>query len=62
MPRKIARYIGMTIVLIAVVIFFANVDEVTYDTGLVEETINAGNEYSKYGLSNYQLDFYVDNS
>ena len=30
--------------------------------GLVDDTINAGNLYSKYPLSNYQLDFYVDNS
>ncbi|MDU4522690.1 MAG: YtxH domain-containing protein, partial [Clostridioides difficile] len=31
-------------------------------TGLVDDTINAENLYSKYPLSNYQLDFYVDNS
>ncbi len=30
-------------------------------TGLVDDTINAENLYSKYPLSNYQLDFYVDN-
>ncbi len=63
LPRKIARYIGMTIVFIAVVIFLlATVGEVAYAAGLVDETINASNEYSRYGLSNYQLDFYVDNS
>jgi len=28
----------------------------------VDDTINAENLYSKYPLSNYQLDFYVDNS
>jgi hypothetical protein len=28
----------------------------------VDDTINTANEYSKYGLDNYQLDFYVDNS
>ena len=31
-------------------------------TGLVDDTINAENLYSKYPLSNYQLDFFVDNS
>ncbi|MCM0747454.1 type IV secretion system protein, partial [Clostridioides difficile] len=31
-------------------------------TGLVDDTINTENLYSKYPLSNYQLDFYVDNS
>ena len=30
--------------------------------GLVDDTVNADNLYSKYPLSNYQLDFYVDNS
>lgn len=30
--------------------------------GLVDDTVNAANEYSKYPLGNYQLDFYVDNS
>ena len=29
---------------------------------LVDDTVNADNLYSKYPLSNYQLDFYVDNS
>jgi len=31
-------------------------------SGLVDDTINPSNEYSKYALDNYQLDFYVDNS
>ena len=35
---------------------------VAHASGLVDDTINAGNLYSKYPLSNYQLDFYVDNS
>ena len=53
----------MTIVCIAVVIFIlASVGTVAHATGLVDETINVSNEYSKYGLDNYQLDFYVDNS
>ncbi|EHQ9041184.1 hypothetical protein OC441_002596 [Enterococcus faecalis] len=30
--------------------------------GLVDDTINSSNVYSKYPLDNYQLDFYVDNS
>ncbi len=29
-------------------------------TGLFDETIDTSNFYSKYGLENYQLDFYVD--
>ena len=30
--------------------------------GLVDETVDAAHEYSRYPLENYQLDFYVDNS
>lgn len=33
---------------------------VAYAAGLVDDTVKAGNEYSRYPLDNYQLDFYVD--
>lgn len=63
LKKKILYYLGMTIVCITVVIFIlASVGTVAHATGLVDETINVSNEYSKYGLDNYQLDFYVDNS
>ena len=29
---------------------------------MVDDTVNVANEYSRYPLENYQLDFYVDNS
>ncbi len=35
---------------------------IAHASGLVDDTVNADNLYSKYPLSNYQLDFYVDNS
>ena len=35
---------------------------VAHASGLVDDAVNADNLYSKYQLSNYQLDFYVDNS
>ena len=35
---------------------------VAHASGLVDDTVNADNLYSKYPLSNYQLDFYVDYS
>ena len=35
---------------------------VAHASGLVDDAVNADNLYSKYPLSNYQLDFYVDNS
>ena len=37
-------------------------EDMAHATGLVDDTINAENLYSKYPLSNYQLDFFVDNS
>ncbi len=39
----------------------ASVGTVAHAACLVDETINTSNEYSKYGLGNYQLDFYVNN-
>ena len=48
--------IGITLVLLSLL------GTVAHATGLVDDTINAENLYSKYPLSNYQLDFYVDNS
>lgn len=60
--RKILRYTLMAIFCFVFIIFLlASVGTVAHATGLVDETINVSNEYSKYGLSNYQLDFYVDN-
>ena len=35
---------------------------VAHASGLVDDAVNADNLYSKYPLSNYQLDFYADNS
>ncbi|WP_404997444.1 CD3337/EF1877 family mobilome membrane protein [Enterococcus faecalis] len=61
--RKVPRYIAMAFVCICTIIFvLASVGTVAHATGLVDDTINTANEYSKYGLDNYQLDFYVDNS
>ncbi len=36
--------------------------EVSATSGLVDETIDAGNLYSQYRWDNYQIDFYVDTS
>ncbi|HBM4505173.1 TPA: CD3337/EF1877 family mobilome membrane protein [Listeria monocytogenes] len=61
--KKVFHYVGLTVVCVVAVIFMlASVGTVAHATGLVDDTINTANEYSKYGLSNYQLDFYVDNS
>lgn len=63
LPKKILRFASLAVVAVVAVIFMlASVGTVAHATGLVDDTINTANEYSKYGLSNYQLDFYVDNS
>lgn len=63
LPKKILRFASLAVVAVVAIIFMlASVGTVAHATGLVDDTINTANEYSKYGLSNYQLDFYVDNS
>nr|WP_243157327.1 YtxH domain-containing protein [Clostridium perfringens] len=53
----------MTILIVVFLLFFIYISEsIVYAEGLVDETINSNNVYSMYPLSNYQLDFYVDNS
>ncbi|PRT79531.1 hypothetical protein C6A26_00600 [Streptococcus anginosus] len=64
---KILRRIGKVIltagaILILILLFLSVVGTVAHAAGLVDDTVNTANEYSKYPLSNYQLDFYVDNS
>ncbi len=53
----------MTVFLILVITFFllSALGTVAYAAGLVDDTVKAGNEYSRYPIDNYQLDFYVDN-
>ena len=50
------------LVAVIVLILLSLLGTVAHASGLVDDTIDAGNLYSKYPLSNYQLDFYVDNS
>lgn len=60
--KKIIRYVLLAIIFfVIIIVMLASVGTVAHATGLVDETINANNEYSKYGLGNYQLDFYVNN-
>ena len=61
--RKILHFLKMALFVVALsLILLSLLGTVAHATGLVDDTINAGNLYSKYPLSNYQLDFYVDNS
>ena len=61
--RRILHFLKMALFVVALsLILLSLLGTVAHATGLVDDTINAENLYSKYPLSNYQLDFYVDNS
>lgn len=61
--KKILHFLKMALLVVALsLILLSLLGTVAHATGLVDDTINAENLYSKYPLSNYQLDFYVDNS
>ena len=64
-PRKLHKRILsaflVCILLTGLLLSAANM-EVSAASGLVDETIDAGNLYSQYRWDNYQIDFYVDTS
>ena len=61
--KKILHFLKMALFVVALsLILLSLLGTVAHATGLVDDTINTENLYSKYPLSNYQLDFYVDNS
>ena len=61
--KKILHVLKMALFGVALtLILLSLLGTVVHATGLVDDTINTENLYSKYPLSNYQLDFYVDNS
>lgn len=51
---------GILLLVIAVLLFTAFCPSAGA-VGLVDDTVDAAHEYSRYPLENYQLDFYVDN-
>ena len=61
--KKILHFLKMVLFVVALsLILLSLLGTVAHATGLVDDTINTENLYSQYPLSNYQLDFYVDNS
>ena len=61
--KKILHFLKMALFVVALsLILLSLLGTVAHATGLVDDTINTENLYSIYPLSNYQLDFYVDNS
>ena len=57
---KVAMTVAFTLVI--AIFLLAMLGTVVQAAGLVDDTINVANGYSRYPLENYQLDFYVDNS
>lgn len=61
--RNILRYLGIALLVVFGILAFLSITgTVAHAAGLVDDTVDAANEYSKYPLENYQLDFYVDSS
>lgn len=61
--EKVFHVLKMILLAITVtLVLLSLLGTVAHASGLVDDTVNADNLYSKYPLSNYQLDFYVDNS
>ena len=61
--EKIFHVLKLVLLAVTVtLILLSLLGTVAHASGLVDDTVNADNLYSKYPLSNYQLDFYVDNS
>ena len=61
--RNILRYLGIALLVVfGILAFLSIIGTVAHAAGLVDDTVDAANEYSKYPLENYQLDFYVDSS
>ena len=59
----ILRYLGIALLVVVCILAFLSITgTVAHAAGLVDDTVDAANEYSKYPLENYQLDFYVDSS
>ena len=50
----------MLLALLLILLLQAVFGTAAHAAGLVDDTVDAANEYSKYPLDNYQLDFYVD--
>ena len=61
--EKVFHVLKMILIAVTVtLVLLSLLGTVAHASGLVDDTFNADNLYSKYPLSNYQLDFYVDNS
>lgn len=63
MKKKLFRIARIALTsLITLTVLLSLVGTVAEATGMVDDTVKAGNLYSQYSLNNYQLDFFVDSS
>lgn len=63
MKHKTIRRVVFFVILFLILFFFLGLlGNQAHAAGLVDETINSKNLFSKYSLDHYQLDFYVDES
>ena len=61
--KKILHFLKVAVLAMIIgIALLSLLGTVAHASGLVDDTVSADNLYSKYPLSNYQLDFYVDNS
>ena len=61
--KKILRPLSIILMVVLSVLFcLSALGTAAHAAGLVDDTLNSGNLYSRYPITNYQLDFYVDNS
>ena len=59
--KMAGKVIGRVLLaLLLILLLLAVSGTAAHAAGLVDDTVDAANEYSKYPLDNYQLDFYVD--
>ena len=59
--KVIGNMIGRVLLaLLLILLLLAVSGTAAHAAGLVDDTVDAANGYSKYPLDNYQLDFYVD--
>ena len=60
---KVKRIAITAFIVVVMAFVFCNLFTVqAHAAGLLDETIDATHEFSKYSINNYQLDFYVDTS
>lgn len=63
MTSKQKKILKISLLVLAVVlVVLLTAANTVHASGLVDETVNTKNEFSKYPVNNYQLDYFVDSS